>query len=144
MSDREVTREQLHAYLEDALTDIETARVERSLRDSEPARELLREVRDERDRGEHSVGGIWRAERLSCPTREQLSNYLLDAIGPAEQEYVRFHLTTVACLVCAANLEDLRAMNDSCAADVQERRQRFFQSSAGALRNQAVGEAPKS
>src|SRR5437764_2089055 len=67
MSD--ITREQLHAYLDDALTDAETARVEQALRDSEPLRRSLRQALQERDRGEHSLGAVWRRERLTCPTR---------------------------------------------------------------------------
>ena len=40
----EITREQLHAYLDDALTDAETARVEQALRDSE---QRFRDLYDE-------------------------------------------------------------------------------------------------
>src|SRR5215211_2562159 len=56
----EITREQLHAYLDDALSDAETARVEQALRDSEVLRRSLRQAMQERDRGEHSLGAIWR------------------------------------------------------------------------------------
>ncbi len=38
----QITREQLHAYLDDALSDPETARVEQALRDDESLRKLLR------------------------------------------------------------------------------------------------------
>jgi len=40
-----------------------TARVEQALRSSEALRQSLRKVMQERDRGEHSLGAIWRRER---------------------------------------------------------------------------------
>ena len=51
----DVTREQLFAYLDDALEDSETARIEKLLRTSGELRSRLNKVRDERDRGEHSL-----------------------------------------------------------------------------------------
>ena len=93
----EITREQLHAYLDDALTDAETARVEQALRDSEPLRRALRQAMQERDRGDHSLGAVWRRERLTCPTREKLGSYLLQTLDDAEQDYIDFHLRTIAC-----------------------------------------------
>ena len=49
----------------------------------------------ERDRGDHSIGAVWRREHLSCPTREQLGSYLLEVLDEEIQDYVRFHLETV-------------------------------------------------
>jgi hypothetical protein len=130
MSD--ITREQLHAYLDDALTDAETARVEQALRDSEPLRRALRQAMQERDRGEHSLGAVWRRERLTCPTREQLGSYLLQVLDDDLQGYLDFHLRTVACPFCLANLADLQALQQE-PANAKERRRRYFQSSAGYL-----------
>ena len=65
-----VTRAVLRDYLHDALPDAETAAVEKALRESPETRELFDAVRDEADRGEHSLGAVWRRERLSCPSRE--------------------------------------------------------------------------
>jgi hypothetical protein len=129
----EITREQLHAYLDDALTDAETARVEQALRDSEALRRALRQAMQERDRGEHSLGAVWRRERLTCPTREQLGSYLLQVLDDKLQDYVDFHLQTVACPYCLANLADLQALQQEHAPTARERRRRFFQSSAGYL-----------
>jgi len=130
---QKVTREQLHGYLEDALSDAETARVEQALRESEPLRRMLRATMQERDRGEHSIGAIWCRQRLSCPTREQLGSYLLKVLEPDHLGYIDFHLQTVACPFCQANLADLQALHKEPAPKAQERRRRFFQSSAGYL-----------
>jgi hypothetical protein len=126
-------RQHLHAYLDDALSDAETARFEQELRRSEPLREQLKAAMQERDRGEHSLGAIWRRERLSCPTREQLGSYLLEALDGEFQEYIRFHLETIACPCCLANLADLQTLRREVPADAQQRRRRFYDSSAGFL-----------
>src|SRR5579871_5458126 len=130
---KEITREQLHAYLDDALTDADTARVEQALRSSEPLRRSLRQAMQERDRGEHSLGAVWRRERLTCPTREQLGSYLLQVLDEGEQDYLDFHLQEVGCPFCLANLADLQALQQEPAPKARERRKRFFQSSAGYL-----------
>jgi hypothetical protein len=129
----DITREHLRAYLDDALTDAETAHVEQALRASESLRGQLRLVMQERDRGEHSVGAIWRRGRLTCPTREQLGSFLLQALDPDFQEYVEFHVRTVACPFCVANLTDLQTRQQEAGPQAQQRRRRFFQSSAGLL-----------
>jgi len=131
MSD--VTREQLHAYLDDTLSEAESARIERALRDSEPLQQRLRQVMQERDRGEHTVGGIWLRHRLSCPSRERLSSYLLGVLADEELDYIRFHLDTVNCPFCQANLADLQAQQEESGSVSQQRRKRIFQSSAGLL-----------
>src|ERR1700759_2941624 len=108
MAMSEISREQLHAYLDDALSDAETAKVEQALRDSEALRRSLRQAMQERDRGEHSLGAVWRRERLTCPTREQLGSFLLQVLDDSELEYIEFHLTTIGCPFCVANLHDLQ------------------------------------
>jgi DNA-binding phage protein len=128
-----ITRELLHGYLDDALSEGETAQVEKALRESEGLRHLLRAILRERDRGEHSVGAIWRRQRLSCPTREQLGSYLLQALDEGLQEYIAFHLETIACPFCLANLADLQALQREPAPKARERRRRIFESSAGYL-----------
>jgi hypothetical protein len=128
-----ITRELLQSYLEDALGDSETAAVEQALRDSEPLQRQLRGIMMERDRGEHSVGAIWCRERLSCPSREQLGSYLLKALDAGYQDYIDFHLKTVCCSFCQANLADLQALHHESAPKAQARRRRFFESSAGLL-----------
>jgi hypothetical protein len=129
----EITREKLHAYLDDALTDPETAQVEQALRGSEPLRRSLSLVMQERDRGDHSLGAVWRRERLTCPTREQLGSYLLQVLDEGHHDYIEFHLNTVACPFCVANLADLQLLQKEPVPQAKERRRRFFQSSAGYL-----------
>lgn len=130
MSD--VTREQLHAYLDDSLDDAEAARIEKLIRGSAAVRNQLAQVRAERDRGEHSLGAVWRRERLSCPSREQLSGYLHEVLDDGLQGYVTFHLQTIGCPCCQANLDDLREKQAEPTTQTRRRR-RYFETSAGLL-----------
>jgi DNA-binding phage protein len=133
MAMSDISREQLHAYLDDALSDAEMARIEQALRDSESLRRSLRQAMQERDRGEHSLGAVWRRERLTCPTREQLGSYLLQVLDDEQQDYIAFHLQVVGCPYCVANLADLQALQQEPVPQARARRRRFFQSSAGYL-----------
>jgi hypothetical protein len=128
------TREQLSAYLDDALSAGETAQVEQALRQSDALRRQLRNLMLERDRGEHSIGAIWRRQRLTCPSREQLGNYLLQVLDNEQQDYIRFHLEKIGCAFCLANLADLQSLQEEPVTRSQQRRRRFFESSAGLLR----------
>jgi Putative zinc-finger len=129
----DVTREQLHAYLDDALDDAETARIEKAIRTSAQVRTQLGQVREERDRGEHTLGAVWRRERLSCLTREQLGGYLHGVLDKELHAYIDFHLKTIACPCCLANLDDLREKQAEEAAQ-SRRRRRYFETSARLLK----------
>jgi hypothetical protein len=135
----EITREQLHAYLDDCLPDNDIARIEQALRHSESLRQQLRLALQERDRGDHSIGAIWRRERLSCPNREQLGSYLLETLDVEMQDYVAFHLTAIGCPSCRANLADLKAQQEEPAAQKKQRQCKIFKSSAGLLGDGKVG-----
>jgi hypothetical protein len=131
-----ITREQLAGYLDDTLSDHESALIEQALRASEALRGQLRALMLELDRGEHSLGAIWRRRRLTCPTREQIGSFLLQVLEPDLQDYVDFHLHTIGCSYCLANLADLRARQQEPPVQVQQRRKRIFESSAGLLTGQ--------
>jgi hypothetical protein len=109
------------------------AQVEQALRDSETLRRSLQKVMQDRDRGEHTLGAVWCRERLTCPSREQLGSFLLQVLDDDLQDYLDFHLGTVGCAFCLANLHDLQSMQNDPAPNARERRRRFFQSSAGFL-----------
>jgi hypothetical protein len=133
--DAEITREQLHAYLEEALSTAEMAKIENALRNNDTPRQLLRQVREELDRGEHSLGGVWRRERVSCLSRDQLSGYLHGILEADLHAYAEFHLKTMACPTCLANLDDLRDKQTESHGQARQRKQ-IFQSSAGLLKKQ--------
>jgi hypothetical protein len=130
-----ISREMLAGYLDDALGETEIAHVEQELRHSEPLRQQLKQIILERDRGEHSVGAIWRRNRLSCPPREQLGSYLLGVLDDDVRDYIQFHLQTIGCAYCLANLADLQTQQQDADGQVKKRRKRYYQSSAGLLQS---------
>ena len=73
-------------------------------------------------------------QRLTCLSREHLGNYLLQVLDEDQQDYADFHLQTIGCSFCQANLADLQALQEEAPGKTQRRRQRFFESSAGLLR----------
>ena len=120
----------LRAYLSDTLPAEEQARVEKALRDSASLRARLEDVRNNRaEAGLHTLGAIWRRGRLTCPSRQQLGSYLLDALASDLASYITFHIDVVECPFCQANLADLKSQTDNSARASQTRRHRFLQSS---------------
>lgn len=133
MSD-ELSQARLEAYLDEALPAEEMSRVEKALRANPRLVERLATINARRDAGVHSLGEIWRRNRLTCPSREQLGSYLLGALPEGLAQYIDFHLEMVGCRYCQANLADLESRQAEEPQDVQTRRRKYFQSSAGYLR----------
>lgn len=120
----------LRAYLADTLPAEDQARVEKALRDSASLRARLEDVRSDRaDAGLHTLGAIWRRGRLTCPSRQQLGTYLLEALEPEHASYITFHLDVVECPFCQANLADLKSQTDAAIGASQSRHRRILQSS---------------
>lgn len=134
-----ITPEELDAWLDDALSEEDLARVEKALRDSDQLRQQLRDRSAARDRGEHSVGAVWRRERLSCPGRDRLGAFVLGAADPAWHDYIEHHLSAIGCPFCRANVADLLARQQDETPTHHERRRRFFESSANLLRPDRPG-----
>ena len=134
---RRITQADLQAYLDEALPPAEMSALEAELRNRPDLLRQLAVINGRRDAGVHSVGEIWRRHRLSCPTRQQLGSYLLSALEDGHSRYVEFHLKTVGCRLCHANLEDLRRQQQETAETIQTRRTKYFQSTAGHLRRKS-------
>lgn len=133
----DLTAADLEAYLDEALPARQSADVEEALRQQPELIDQLATLAGRRDAGVHSLGAIWRRQRLSCPTREQLGSFLLGVLAPDHAEYLQFHLDEVGCRYCNASVKDLRQQH--AAANKQDsdmRRSKYFQSSAGYLSNQ--------
>ncbi|HTQ40266.1 MAG TPA: hypothetical protein VMJ32_14670 [Pirellulales bacterium] len=128
----------LIAYLDEALPVESMAAIEEALRHDPKLTQQLTEMVARRDSGVHSLGEIWRRYRLSCPSREQLGSQLLGILLEEESGFINFHIETVGCRYCQANLGDLK-LQQSAAADhaavdrANSRRKKYFQSSAGHL-----------
>lgn len=124
---------ELEAFLDEALPIAAMAEIEKALREVPALLERLAQVNAKRDAGVHTLGSIWRVNRLSCPTRQDLGSYLLGVLEPPHADYLQFHLTTAGCRACQANLDDLRSQQQEAAPLKESRRRKYFQSSAGVL-----------
>ena len=134
------TDQQLQAYLDESLSSELMSAIEQQLRASDELRERLVGLVGMREAGVHGLGEIWRRNRLSCPSREQLGSYLLGAIADDFRSYIHFHLEQVGCRLCRANLEDLERQRSEQQSVVQSRRRRYFQTTAGYLSRGQAGE----
>ncbi len=130
----EYSEVELEAYLDEELSPGKMADVEATLRGDSELMQRLAQIIGRRDAGLHSIGAVWRRHRISCPDRGQLGSFLLGTLNQEQNDYVRFHLETVSCRRCQANLEDLRRQQDEASDDVVTRRKKYFQSSEGYLR----------
>lgn len=125
----------LEAYLDEALPAAEMARIEKAVREDSALTKQLAAIHGRRGAGVHSLGEIWRRHRLSCPTREQLGSFLLGVLPDDMARYVAFHIDVAGCRFCQSNLADLRSQQAEAQPAAQVRRRKFFQSSAGYLKD---------
>jgi hypothetical protein len=130
----EFTDLELQAYLDEAIAAEEMARIEAAARDNKAILRRLSEINRRRDMGVHTLGEVWRRHRLSCPKRQTLGAYLLDALDPETANYIYFHITEIGCRYCLANVEDLQSEKKADVSRVKKRQRRYFQSSAGYLK----------
>jgi len=126
------TDQELSAWLDERLPSDRMSSLEQQLRTDDSLKIRLSNLIQHRDQGGHSVGEIWYRGRLSCPTRSELGGYLLRTLTPETFEYLKFHLMTIGCRLCQANLQDLQERSGN-SEESSVRRRRFFESSAGYL-----------
>lgn len=81
---------------------------------------------------ENLMTDIWKLQRFSCPKRSTIGAYLLGTLDKQWRQYVDFHVNTVGCRFCVANLHDLKEQN----AQKQSKRfqTRIMESTAGFLK----------
>jgi hypothetical protein len=128
-----MTDSDLEAYLDEALPAAEMAVIELSLRQDKSLLGRLSSINARRDTGLHSLGEVWRRSRLTCPTREQLGGHLLGVLDDGHSDYIQFHVESVGCRFCQANLADLQEQQAGAGDATTKRRRKYFQSSAGYL-----------
>jgi hypothetical protein len=125
---------ELEGYLDEALPSETMARIEAAARQDSALAKRLSAIHARRDGGSHSLGDIWRRHRVTCPTRNELGSYLLGVLPAEHAAYVRFHLQEAGCRYCQANHDDLKRQQAEAADAGQQRRRKYFASSAGYLR----------
>ncbi len=94
---------------------------------------LRRKVRDFDPLEDFSVKVLWEENLYTCLKRTTLGSYELGLLAPNLAEYVTFHLETVECPYCQANLEDMRTES----AKLPELKARILATSTPFLRRPA-------
>lgn len=125
--------DELLAFLDELLPVDRASTLESLLRESSELRQRLAALIRRRDQGGHTIGEIWRRDRLSCPTRATLGSHLLGVLNEPLAQYVEFHLQTIGCRICNAVVAELNESRQT-QPETWQRRQRYFESSAGMLR----------
>jgi RNA polymerase sigma factor (sigma-70 family) len=75
---------------------------------------------------------LWEEHRPSCPKRSTLGKMLLGVIPPDWMNYIHFHVDTLGCKACQANLQDLKTETQQRPA--RPLSSRILQSSIGFFR----------
>lgn len=129
------TDAELLAFIDEALPAARSSELESVLRTDPSLRERLAGLTGQEITGLHSISAIWRRQRLSCPSREELGLHLLGALPAEQSDYIVAHVHEIGCRYCQANLEDLQS--EANREDRQPRRRRYFETSAGHLRDKS-------
>ncbi len=124
---------ELLAWLDEDLPSARMSEIEGQLRSATDLQRRVAGLISQRDQGTLTVGEVWRRHHLSCPTRHELGSYLLQAADAGTSDYIRFHLETIGCRTCQANIEDLQQAQ-ATTPETLERRQRIFASSVSRLK----------
>jgi hypothetical protein len=128
------TDREIAGWLDEMLAVTRMADFETELRNDPKLQSRVAQAIRARDQGGFSVGEIWHRAGLSCPSRAELGGFLLSTLAPDKAAYIEFHIQTVGCRVCQANLQDLE--EQTARGDASPRRRKFFESSAGLLRGE--------
>jgi RNA polymerase sigma factor (sigma-70 family) len=81
---------------------------------------------------ENLLTDVWKLQRFSCPKRSTIGAYLLGTLETEWREYVDFHVNTIGCRFCMANLQDLKSQNVK--KQSKQLRARIMESTAGFLK----------
>jgi len=135
MSKPQFTQNELEAYLDETLDVERMVQVEQALRKDPRLLEHLSRINVRRDSGVHSIADIWRRHQIGVPTRDELGSYLLGVLPKEQADYIRFRVETLKCRFTIANLHDLQEQQQQSEGPITARRQKYFQSSVGRLKD---------
>ena len=126
----------LLGFLEETLSPEQMHDIEMLIRTDVEIQKRLELLLAQTENGEHSLGTIWRNNKISCPERKELGKFLLGAISPPEKTWIEHHLNSLKCSFCIANLEDLKQHQKALTSNIQPentRASRLFESSIGMI-----------
>ncbi len=61
---------------------------------------------------ENLLTDIWKLQRFGCPKRSTIGAFYLGTLDKDWRDYADFHINTIGCGFCIANLEDIKTENE--------------------------------
>ena len=80
---------------------------------------------------ENLLTDIWKFQRFSCPKRSTIGAFFLGTLDKDWHDYTDFHINTIGCQFCLANLEDIET--ESAKKQDTQLKTRIMQSTVGFL-----------
>lgn len=71
---------------------------------------------------------VWESTRPTCPKRSTIGRSLLGTLEPEWKDYIHFHINTLGCRFCRANLDDLEKQTRT---EPEDLRHKVMQSTIG-------------
>jgi hypothetical protein len=135
MSQPSFSDRELEAYLDEALDAEQARRIEQAMKTDATVIARMSQINRLRDAGVHTLGEIWRQHQIGVPDRSVIGQYLLGVLAPEQKDYIDFRLDVLKCPYTMALVTDLRNQQAETADHSQRRRGKYYESSAGLLRN---------
>ncbi len=80
---------------------------------------------------ENLLTDIWKMQRFSCPKRSTIGAFFLGTLDKNWNDYTDFHINTIGCRFCMANLEDIKT--ESAKKQSTQLQAKIMQSTVGFL-----------
>lgn len=126
---------ELEAYLDEALDPQRVVELETKLVKDKALIDRLSQINGRRNAGVHTLAEIWRRNQIGVPTKEEMSRFLLQTLSDEQSEYIQFRIDILRCPFTVALYNDLKQQAEESEDQKVNRRRKFYESSAGLLRN---------
>ena len=131
---QDFTDAELEAYLDEALDPDRAAELEQAAREIPELVQRLSHINRRRDAGIHTLGEIWRRYQIGVPSRDDVSQFLLNVLPAEHHQYIEYRLDILRCPYTIAILKDLQSKVQGESPTAATRREKFYKSSAGLLK----------
>jgi hypothetical protein len=82
----------------------------------------------------HTLGEIWRRHQIGVPSPDEMRDHLQGKLSGEESDYIDFRIVQLKCPFTIALKSDIQSKAAEGDRPSQNRRDKFYQKSAGLLR----------
>ena len=130
----EFTDAELEAYLDESLDSARSTEIEQTVRNDSALLKRLSQINGRRDAGMHTLGEIWRRHQIGVPSPDEMRDHLQGKLSAEESDYIDFRIEHLKCPFTIALERDIQAQAVEGDQSSQNRRDKFYEKSAGLLR----------